>query len=289
MALGIVAALGSGLLGAFGSNKAAKAQQAAAAAQTALEGRIYDETTERFQPFLGAGQNALAAYNFELGLGPRPEFGGTPQEIVEFSETIPGAAATHPGRYVSSGRDSVLADGSTPDQTRTGYRVGDQVFYDRGAADEYARANPTGATPYGGFQQTPWQNYLMDSGRDAIDASASVRGGLYSGETLKALSDFGQTTSNRFYENYLQRLGGLAAGGQAAAGNIANAGANYASGAGSAIAASGNAQAAGIVGGVNALNSGINNALGIWNYQNMQPGGNANPMSTPWAAPGFWG
>ena len=51
---------------------------------------------------------------------------------------------------------------------------------------------------------------------------------------------------------------------------MATAGANYATGAGNAMAAAGNAQAAGAIGVGNAINSGINNAFGLWNYQSQQ-------------------
>lgn len=267
VAAAVVAGLG-GLLGAFSSNKAAKAQAAAAAADRALQEKIYNETVDRFKPYYQSGTNALNALSFELGLGDRPTFGGSPAEITQFSETIPGAKPTMGGWGFWQGDQFV--DGSTPDQKRTGYRVGDQVFYDKTAAEEYAAANPVGATEYQGFQATPWQNYLMDSGRQAIDASASVRGSLNSGATLKRLSDYGQTTGNSFYENYLQRLSGMAAIGQGAAANTANAGANYGQMASNAISAGGNAQAAGYIGVGNAINQGIGNVLGALNYQSMQ-------------------
>ena len=275
MTLALAGALASGILGAFSSNKAAKAQQAAAAGQTALEGRIYDDTTARFNPYVQAGNNALAAYNFENGLGPRPTFGGDPLQVSQFSETIPG---TGQGGTYYGNQGGMIRDPSNPDRwimpgsqdtQRTGYRVGDQVFYDRAAADEYAAANATGGQEYQGYQATPGYNFQLQQGIGAIDSSAASRGNLFSGSTMKAAQTYGQGLAQQDYGNYLNRLQGMAQSGQNAAGNMATAGANYATGAGNALAASGNAQSAGYIGMGNALNTGIGNAIGVMNYQNM--------------------
>ena len=274
------ASLGSAAIGAFSSNKAAKAQEAAAQAQTALEGRVYDETTERFQPFLNSGQNALAAYNFEMGLGERPTFGGQPLQVSQFSETIPGTPATQPGRYINNGE--TYFDGSTPSTSRTGYRVGDQVFYDQQAANDFAAANATGGQQYGGFQQSPGYQFQLQQGLGAIDSSAASRGNLFSGATMKAAQAYGQGLANQDYGNYLNRLGGMAASGQNAAGNLATAGANYATGAGNALASAGNAQAAGYIGVGNSIQNGIGNVLGVMNYQQMQ-----SPAQNPWSQSQF--
>ena len=68
---------GLGLAGSLIQSDAAgdaqRAQTQAAQEQLALQERIYDETTQRFDPFYGAGTNALAAYNYELGMGDRPQ------------------------------------------------------------------------------------------------------------------------------------------------------------------------------------------------------------------------
>ena len=69
----IGAAIGSTLIGAASANKAAKAQTNAANSDIALQREIYEDTSAKFQPFLDSGQNALAGYNFELGMGERPE------------------------------------------------------------------------------------------------------------------------------------------------------------------------------------------------------------------------
>ena len=69
----------------------------------------------------------------------------------------------------------------------------------------------------------------------------------------------------------VEPLGGLAQGGQAAAGNRANAGANFGAQAGNARAGMGNAQAAGAIGVGNAITGGINNAMGVMGWMGAQP------------------
>jgi hypothetical protein len=75
--IGAVASLGAGAMQAGAARSAARSQEAAAREQLALQTRVYDETVERFQPFREPGLNALAALNFEMGLGERPDnYGG---------------------------------------------------------------------------------------------------------------------------------------------------------------------------------------------------------------------
>lgn len=83
--MGIGAAIGGivgGLASAKGAKDAADAQSDAAAQQLALQREMFGEQKEMFAPYLGAGNNALAAYSYELGLGDQPGnyagFTGTP-------------------------------------------------------------------------------------------------------------------------------------------------------------------------------------------------------------------
>lgn len=68
------ATLGSAAIGASSSRKAASAQAAAANDQIGLAREQFDQTREDLQPFRQAGGNALAAFNYEMGLGDQPDF-----------------------------------------------------------------------------------------------------------------------------------------------------------------------------------------------------------------------
>lgn len=274
--MGIGAILGgvTGAIGAISSSKAAKSQQSAANRQFGLEERIYEETVDRFQPFLDSGLNAQNALAFELGLGERPTFGGTAPEIVEFQDPVEGAGGPRRRLRDIQYQNGVFnpAAANTP-RNVTKFRVGEQVFNSRDAAQEYADANPTGGFEYEGFKATPSYDFRRSEGLNAIDNSAASRGNLFSGATLKATQTFGDNLASNEYGNFLARLTGVAGQGQAAAGNAANAGSNFAAGAGNALAAYSNAGSAGAIGVGSAINSGINNAYGIWNYQNQINGG----------------
>lgn len=264
--MGIFGSLAGGIIQGISANKAAKAQKSAANDQIALQRDIYNQQKELFAPFVGAGTNALSAYNYELGLGPRPTFGGTAPQITTITDQP--VALQEPMRGVQFGRRN--EDASTGYQRQaspvTRYSVNGQMFNTMDAAQSYANANKTGGTAYGGFQATPGYQFQLDQGLGAIDRSAASRGGLFSGATLKAAQGYGQGLANQEYGTYLNRLSGLAGSGQAAAGQQGAAAQNYGAGASNALANYGNASAAGAIGFGNAINSGIGNALGVWQY-----------------------
>ena len=143
---------------------------------------------------------------------------------------------------------------------------------------------------YAGFQATPGYQFALDQGQKALDRTAAANGMLYSGNTLKSSMDYNQGMAKQEYGNFFNRLYGLTNMGQNSAAMTGQAGQNYANQASNAFANIGNAQAAGSIGTANAINNGLGNAIGIWQYQNQtQPqGGNANIFSTPWGAGGFW-
>jgi hypothetical protein len=286
MAIGTTAALigasaVSAVAGASSASKAANAQENAASNDIAFQRETRDLIFDRYAPFYDSGQNALAAYNFELGLGPRPTFGGsnTPAPTVE------EIAATPARGYMQGGSEgNWVEDPGTP----ASFNVGDRSFATREEAESYARSRST-QTPgqaYRGFTATPGYQFRVNQGRSAVDASAAARGGLNSGRTLQDLTAFGQGIASQEYGNYMNRLAGLSDGGMAAAGGQAGAATNAAAGTSNALAGIGNARAAGAIGVGNAFQGGIQNALGAWQYQSAlgsQPGVGNSPLSPgPW-------
>lgn len=250
--MGLGAAIGGivgGISSSRGSRRAADAQAEAARAQTALEQRIYEETTDRFEPFYQDGLDFQNALRFELLGGNAPVFGATYPEVVRRGD-----------RH---------------------WDVNGQRFRNEADAQAFADANSMPGYEYQGFKATPGYQFALEQGQAAIDGSAAARGNVFSGATLKAQQEYGTGLANQEYNNFLNRLTGQASQGQAAAGNIANAGANYASGAGNALANMGNAQAAGYIGQANAINSGINNAIGAFGYMNSNTLRASNGITVP--------
>lgn len=272
---------GASLIGgasqASAARKASRAQEAAANRQIELQERIYDETTERYAPYLGAGNNALAAYMYEMGLGPAPMIGGTSPQITK----IPGSAANPSSGPIGAPQRGAHPDTGQPYQrvgeplgspvsgtgAGTRFQVGGQIFNTRQEAEAWAAANPAGGSAYQGFQKTPGYEFAFDEGMAGVNALASARGGLASGRTMQDLQKTGQGLAWQHHGQHLNRLAGLTDMGMGAAGNQATAGNAFAAGAGNAIGSIGNAQSAGATGVGNAWNDALTGGLSAWQYQ----------------------
>lgn len=111
----------------------------------------------------------------------------------------------------------------------------------------------------GSVTKDPGYQFGLNEGTKAVQGSAAARGGLYSGNTLKALTRYGNDYASTKFDNVLNRYGRLAGMGESGAGTVANAGSNYGNQASQNITSAGNARGAGIVGQYNALSNGFNN------------------------------
>ena len=128
------------------------------------------------------------------------------------------------------------------------YRQGGQLGFDAYLAEMGLGDRPmvggtvddagvrTGGREFGGFQQSPGYQFQLSRGMDALNSSGAARGNYLSGANIAGAMEFGQGLANQDYGNYLNRLQGIGQQGQAAAGNQAAAGVEYAKGAGSSIA-----------------------------------------------------
>ncbi len=117
------------------------------------------------------------------------------------------------------------------------------------------------------FYASPGYQFRLDQGTKAIDRSAAARGALNSGQTLKALNDYGQGMASEEYGNYLNQLYNLAGFGQTATQNTAQLGASAAQGYGNRIADAGYLRGTGYANLGNSLTGGINNALAAYYYR----------------------
>lgn len=122
----------------------------------------------------------------------------------------------------------------------------------------------------------------LDQGTGGVNARAIQGGGYDSGATLKALTryatDYGSTKANESFNRYniandstYNKLAGVSGSGQTATNQAVASGTNIANNIGGLMTDSGNARAAGIVGGANAWGgalSGVSQAAN--NYSNNQ-------------------
>ena len=129
-------------------------------------------------------------------------------------------------------------------------------------------------TPFGmsQFQQDPGYAFRLAEGQKALDRSAAARGGLISGGALKAAQRYGQEMGTQEYTNAFNRyqterqarlnpLQSLAGFGQTSVNQLGQAGQNYASNVGNLMTGGAAAQAAGQVGGANAITGGLGTYL----------------------------
>lgn len=78
------------------------------------------------------------------------------------------------------------------------------------------------AAATGAFQAGPGYQFAMDQGTQAALRGASAGGMLNSGNTLTALTQFGQGLANQEYGSWLDRLSGMSSQGLSAAGGQAS-------------------------------------------------------------------
>ena len=145
------------------------------------------------------------------------------------------------------------------------------------------------------FQQDPGYGFRMSEGLKALERSAAGRGGAASGAAMKGITQYGQNLASQEYQNAfnrymanrqarlspLQNLMGMGAG---AASGLSNAAGQFGQVGGQSYGDIGNAQAAGIMGPMNALSQGIGSAANIYNSGQLvnalkQGGGGRGPGS----------
>lgn len=237
----------SGIAGASAAKKSAAATGKAADQATALQRDQFDQTTANYKPYLSAGNDAMAAYLYEMGLGPKPMMGGTAPKIEQFQTRVAN----------SSGQG---------DRASTGYKVGDQQFSTLSEAEAYASKNRTGATEYAGYSTSPMAKYLLNEGVDSIQGSAAASGSLYSGAALDALESNRRTVIGADTADYFSKLFGTANMGMGAAGNQAGAGSAYANNVGQLQMNAASAKGQGYMNTANAISGFVGDAAGIAGY-----------------------
>lgn len=141
----------------------------------------------------------------------------------------------------------------------------------------------------------PGYLFRRSEGQKGVERSAAGRGGLFSGQAGKELERFNQGLASTEFQAGFNRdqaykgqtygmLSGTSGAGQNAANMTGTAGASAAAGAGNYLTQAANAEASGIVGGANAINSGIGN---FQNYNmlnsifNKTAQGGGSSMYTP--------
>jgi hypothetical protein len=145
------------------------------------------------------------------------------------------------------------------------------------------------------FQQDPGYGFRMSEGLKALERSAAGRGGAASGAAMKGITQYGQNLASQEYQNAFNRymanrqarlapLQNLMGVGMGAAQGLSGAAGQFGQVGGQSYGDIGNAQAAGIMGPLNALSQGLGSAANLY-YQGQyidamkQGGGGRGPGS----------
>jgi hypothetical protein len=130
------------------------------------------------------------------------------------------------------------------------------------------------------YQADPGYAFRLGEGMKGLNATAAARGGLISGNALRAATQYGQEMGSQEYQNAYNRyqtnrsnqlnpLQSLMGASQTATNAMGQAGQNYANQAGEAYIGAGNARASGYVGSANAWGNAIGNATNVYNQNQM--------------------
>lgn len=113
------------------------------------------------------------------------------------------------------------------------------------------------------FYKDPGYQFRLDEGMKALQRAAAAKGQSFSGAEAKALQRFGQNTASSEYNNYINRLQGLAGMGQSALQNQQGLTTQQGQSLADMFQNVGAARASGYIGANNARQQGIGNALEI--------------------------
>jgi hypothetical protein len=129
-----------------------------------------------------------------------------------------------------------------------------------------------------GFTASPDYQFRRDEGMRDIGNSFAARGGAFSGNALRALTQFNSGLASGEYGNWFNRRAQLAGLGGQATQNAQGAVQNTTNNIGQLQQAQGDARASGILGGYNSIANSINNGLGMWM---LDKGGYFDKPATP--------
>lgn len=273
---------GSALLSGMAAGDAADAQSRSTASGIAEQRRQFDLNRSDLAPYRSAGQSALQALLTRLGLNPSGSSGSslTAPDRNAFTTTTPAVQRM----VVGSDRGGNIYGPGGPATTSF-----DQAGYDKAVADfnaqKASQTNPKDPNfgsllkPFTGadLQNEPGYQFGLTEGEKAINNLAATRGNYFSGGTGKALTRYGTDYAGTKYNEAFNRdqanksltanlLSGVSNQGLGATNTGVQAGGVSTNAISDLMTQGGNAQAAGIVGGANAINSGLSNYVN-WNNQ----------------------
>lgn len=261
-----VPAILGGVLGSSGARSAASAQARSAQAAIDEQRRQFNIAIGMQQPYSVTGTGALNSLARLYGLpyqayqAPNLSAGGgagsntlrsrevasmirsgmSVDDIIKMGRFAP--SEKYPGRSLNVLRGA----GLTPDQiAQLQSGQGTQVPGGPGSVVTPGAPDPSV------FQQSPGYQFIRDEGHRDLGNSFAARGGAFSGNALRGLSQFNQGLASQDFYNFVNQMNSMAGLGQTAAGQSGNAALQTGANVGNLMAAQGNARASGIANSAN--------------------------------------
>jgi len=140
-----------------------------------------------------------------------------------------------------------------------------------------AQAGPSRAD-YRNFFASPDYQFRLDEGLTAVQNSAAARGGLYSGNALRGIEEYGQGLASNEFANWFNKRAALAGIGQVATGQAGQGALATGANVGNLLIGQGDARASGIIGQTNAISGTLNQlatlyGLGAFGGSGFRPNG----------------
>lgn len=284
MAIGTLAAvaIGGGLLGsaALSSNASKNAGKTVANATdraAQLQNEQFEKLLQLQMPGYNRGEQAAGVYMQALGIpsmtggGGSPSYGGGSGLMTGGT----GGGADWNG-YLQANPDvmaAVQGGGFGGDGGLTGAAQRHYLEYGQREGRALPGQATTGQVGTGTqvpalsiadqVMQTPGYQTQLDQGLKSIDRAAPLTGGMYSGRRMKALNDYGQNTFGSYYQDWMNRVGGVAGQGQQVAQNVGQAGMQNAQNVGGLMVQGANAKAQGSLNSAAAWTNAMNTGLGM--------------------------
>lgn len=270
---GTVLTVGATVYGANRAGAAARAGQRGADAATGESARQYDLTRADLAPYRVTGTGALNQLGRLFGLPTTTSEQWQSQQPQLVGDTeLPAGTTT---KEVGNGWYEVHYNGQRIGTLRPGGANG-RFINDTGAdipgllrqqqSQAQASREPAGGSDMSGFFTSPGYQFRRDEGMRGIERSAAASGGAFSGNALRALTDFNSNLASNEFGNYFNQLAGIAGIGQTSTNQTAAYGADHAANASRNALYAGEARASGIANQANIIGSGINQLGGIAGY-----------------------
>lgn len=243
------------------SSSAANTQAAASDRAAELQNQQFQQLLQLQMPAYNRANAAGDIYSQALGIGG----GGSQPTGSSYSGSSQYTGTPIVGDPRSTGPTRFALGGRTDPEAYAGMMTGGAQTQPQATATQ-----PGGMTGGGQLDiasqvmNTPGYQAQLDQGIKSIDRAAPLTGGMYSGRRMKALNDYGQNTFGSYYNDWMNRVGGVAGQAQQIGSNIGQQGMQNAQNVGNLMMTGANARAQGQMNSASAWTGAIGTGIGLY-------------------------